>query len=79
MSSYLTCTVAQAKEFNATLPHHFISLSHLLDERSVSHPDVVVAGFPELSESRESWNVVELSMFRSSLGLTAHLVTRTIS
>lgn len=63
MSSYLTCTVSQAREFNATLPHHFVSLNQLLDERSVSHPDVVVAGFPELSESKGSWNVLELSMF----------------
>lgn len=69
MSSYLTCTVAQAKEFNDKNPHNVISLNQLVDERAISHPDVVVAAFPELKESDASWDVVELStsLFKQTL------------
>lgn len=73
MASYLTCTVAQAREFNATSPHHFVSLNQLLDERANSYSDVVVAGFPELNAPKDSWNVVEFSM--SSSAFSFYLVS----
>ncbi|KAJ3555377.1 hypothetical protein NM688_g2610 [Phlebia brevispora] len=55
--SYLTCTAAQADEFNTSNSHGLTSLNQLLEQRAYSHPDNVVAGFPEnVQETR--WEVV---------------------
>lgn len=60
-SSYLTCTAAQADEFNQTHSHHIVSLNQLLEERAVSHPDVCIAGFPEYVSSQDRWDLLKFS------------------
>lgn len=61
--SYMTCTAAQAQEFNESNPHKIVSLNQLLETRALSHPDVVVAGFPEFVASENRWELLEFSMF----------------
>lgn len=63
--SYLTCTAAQASAFNQAHPHEFLSLNQLLEGRAVSHPDICVAGFPELRDGR--WESIELSTYVLSM------------
>ena len=59
--SYLTCTAAQADEFNAAHPHGFVSLNQLLESRAESHPTVVVAGFPERIADDGPWRMLSFS------------------
>jgi hypothetical protein len=61
--SYLTCTAAQAEEFNQAHPHRIISLNQLLAVRATSHPNVCIAGFPEYDASEEQWNLMQFSMY----------------
>ena len=59
--SYLTCSAAQADEFNAEHPHGFVSLNQLLESRAESHPHVVVAGFPERIADDGPWRMLSFS------------------
>lgn len=59
--SYLTCTAAEADEFNATNPHDFLSLNQLLECRAATDPDVRIAGFPERDRDNSRWTLLEFS------------------
>lgn len=59
--TYLTCTAAQAQEFNERNPHNMVSLNQLLEQRAVSHPDIRVAGFPEYDPSRDRWTLLRFT------------------
>ena len=59
--SYLTCTAAQADEYNAQHRHGFVSLNQLLESRADSHPNVVIAGFPERIADDGPWRMLSFS------------------
>lgn len=59
--SYLTCTAAQAQEFNERNPHNIESLNQLLEHRVISHPAMCVAGFPEHDRIEDRWNLLAFS------------------
>ena len=60
--SYLTCTAAQAEEFNTRNPHNYLSLNQLLEGRAQSHPTLVVASFPE-RVTEDKWESVSFSEY----------------
>lgn len=59
--SYLTCTAAQAQEFNEQNPHNIESLNQLLEHRALSHPNVCIAGFPEYDRLQDKWSLLTFS------------------
>ncbi|KIP01884.1 hypothetical protein PHLGIDRAFT_16917 [Phlebiopsis gigantea 11061_1 CR5-6] len=72
--SYLTCTAAQAKEFNERNPHNIVSLNQLLETRAVSHPRVSVACFPEYIPEEDRWRLLTFT-FGSLLSVSDALAT----
>ncbi|KZT25172.1 acetyl-CoA synthetase-like protein, partial [Neolentinus lepideus HHB14362 ss-1] len=82
--SYLTCTGGQARLLNDKNPHGFVSLNQVLQERAKTHPDTLIAGFPEhkvadegASSNGSNWEVKKLtfaSLLQASNAVASELV-----
>lgn len=60
--SYLVMTAADAAHYNRSHPHGFLSLNHLLEERSKSHPDSICVGFIDKQGDKIVCNTLSMSI-----------------